>query len=79
MENLTLQTKMIVLPNHLSNPVFVKGLRQPLEAVAEILDEQGHGHYALSLRDAATVCETFAKVCLEKSDTLYDAKLNPPN
>ncbi len=62
--------KQIVLPNILLNPVFVNGLREPLEAVAEILDEQRKESFALALRNAATICETFSVVNLEKSAEL---------
>ncbi len=62
--------KKIILPNLLLNPVYVSGLREPLEAVAEILDEQDKHEFALALRYAATVCETFCEIHLTKSAVL---------
>lgn len=66
-----MEKEIIVLPNHLYNPIFVSGLSQPLEAVAEILDEQNRPEHALALRDAKTICEVFSKVILEKSAELF--------
>jgi hypothetical protein len=63
--------KKIILPPHLLLPIYVSGLREPLEAVAEILDEQGKGIYADALRDAATICEAFAEISLEKTASLF--------
>lgn len=58
---------IISLPNILRNPVYVKGLNQPLQDVAEILDEQGKHEHALALRYAAIICDTFAEVNLNKN------------
>lgn len=64
------EQKVIVLPNLLNNPVYVAGLRQPIEAVAEILDAQEKYEHAMALRNAATICETFAEINLNKSAKL---------
>ena len=65
--------QVIVMPNLLNNSVYVTGLRNPLEAVAEVLDVQGKYEYAKALRDAATICETYAKV-----NITGEAKLQKP-
>ena len=57
---------IIALPNILLNPIYVSGLDQPLLSVADILDEQNKPEYARALREAATACDTFAKVNLLK-------------
>ena len=62
---------MIILPNHLNSGVYLRGLRQPLEQIAEVLDQQGKPAFARALRDAATVCDIFSKVLIEKKDTIY--------
>lgn len=58
------------LPNILLNPVYVEGLEQPLNTVADILDEQSRHEYALALRYAATVCNAFVKLNITKEATL---------
>lgn len=54
--------EIIVLPTLLENPAYVSGLDQPLELVADALDQDGKHEFALALRNAATICKTFAKV-----------------
>lgn len=66
MTNLT----VIVPPTYLNNSVYVRGLRQPLEELAELLDEQNKPSYARSLRDVATICDLYAAIVIEKSATL---------
>jgi len=64
--------KLICLPNLLLNPVYVYGLSQPLETVADILDEQGKYECALSLRNSATVVKTFSEINLTKTAKLIE-------
>lgn len=61
---------LLVLPNLLLNPVYVQGLRNPLESVAEILDEQDKPEFALALRYAAQICEAFVAINLTKTARL---------
>lgn len=62
---------LIVLPNILNNPVYVDGLKQPLELVAEILDEQNKSLYALALRESCQIIDAFVKINLLKEAELY--------
>lgn len=62
--------KNIILPNILKNPIYVKTLSQPLSEVANILDEQNQFEHARALRYAATICEVFSEVNLEKKAKL---------
>lgn len=63
--------QIIVLPNTLTNPVFLSGMNQPLFSVADILDEQDKPEFALALREAWTIIDTFNKVCILKTHKLY--------
>lgn len=60
------------MPNILNNSVYVTGLRNPLEDVADVLDMQGKYEYARALRDAATICETYAAVNIAKTAKLQE-------
>lgn len=62
--------KQLVLPKILLNPVFIRGMRQPLEEIADLLDAQDKPYHAKALRECATICDAFADVCLDKSATL---------
>lgn len=62
--------KQIALPKILLNPIYVSGLDQPLEGIANELDKQGKSEYATALRYAATICRTFSEVCLTKEAIL---------
>lgn len=59
--------KNIILPNLLMNSVYVRGLEQSLNTVADVLDAQDKPEFALSLRYAAQICEVFADVNLDKT------------
>jgi hypothetical protein len=72
-----IQTKLIVLPNNLYNPIAVKGLDSPLLSIADILDEQNQPLYALACREAATICKAFAAINLEETHQLYKEKEQP--
>ena len=67
------------MPNILNNAIYVAGLRQPLEAVAEILDLQGQYEHALALRNAATIAETYAAVNINKTAKLATDLCNHPS
>lgn len=67
-------TQIIILPKLLTNSIYVKGLREPLEAVAEVLDLQDKHEYANALRDAATIVEVFTKINLENTAKLFLSK-----
>jgi hypothetical protein len=67
---------LIVLPKILSNPVYVEGLDEPLQLIADILADQGEHNYARSLREAAIVCQAFSQVNLRKTHTLYKDEPN---
>ena len=46
---------MIILPNNLYKPFYVEGLREPLLAVADALDEKDKHSFALSLREIDSI------------------------
>lgn len=64
-----LQTR-IIPPSILLNPVYLKGMWQPLEDVAEILDEQGKHEHARALRDAITIIQIYTDVLVTKEAVL---------
>lgn len=66
--------EQIVLPNILMNPVYVKGLDQPLLTLADRLDKQGHPETAIALRNANSICQTFASIHLDKTHVLFDSE-----
>lgn len=62
------QTKKILNPPHiLRNAIYVSGLNQPLEEVAEILDAQDKPYHALALRNAAIICQMYSEVCINQT------------
>lgn len=63
--------EIIVLPNHLYLPACAAGIDQPLESIAEALDEADKLHHALTIREAKTIIDTFYKVCVFKTHELY--------
>jgi hypothetical protein len=63
--------ELIVLPNYLSNPVFLEGIDQPLNDIADILDEQDRHQHASAVRDALTIIQTFTKVNINKTHNLF--------
>jgi hypothetical protein len=60
----------IALPKILTNTIYLDGLEQPLNTVAEILDEQGQHEHALAIRNAITIINVFTKVLIKKEATL---------
>lgn len=64
--------KTITLPNALTNAVYVKGLQEPLESVAQLLEADGKRNFARALREASTVCQAFANVNLLKEAKLAE-------
>lgn len=54
--------EVLVLPNILLNSIYVEGLSQPLDMVADILDEQDKSEFALALRYASIVCKAFCQI-----------------
>ena len=50
----------------LCNPIYVAGLREPLESVACVLDEQGQDYFAEALRNAAEICTAYAETLVQQ-------------
>lgn len=64
--------KLISPPNILLNSVYLYGLRQPLEQIAEILDGQNRHTFALAVRNACNVVDIYTEVCVDKTAKLID-------
>ena len=62
--------KIISVPKLLLDPVYLRGLKQPLEDVAEILDEQDRHYHALALRETMTIIDVYRECLVEKKAML---------
>ena len=62
---------LLVPPNYLTDLVYLEGLHQPLEEIAEVLDEQNRPHHALAIRDTIMIIHIYKEVLIKKNATLH--------
>ncbi len=73
-----LSKDLIVPPLLLQNPVYLAGLHQPLEAVADILDEQGQHEHAMCIRYAVQIVSIYHRVLINGTHAIHLATPNTP-
>ena len=65
--------KLIVPPSLLTNPYYLRGLHQPLEEIADTLDEQDKHGYARALRHAAEIVRLYVILNIDKTGVLHES------
>lgn len=60
-------SSVLVMPKLLCNAIYVEGLAQPLNAIADVLDEQDRSEYARAIRASLSIVDYYTKVVLNKT------------